>query len=69
MSVDMRPLPKEPEPDKKKSKGKPPKHRHNHVADKPNISYPTNFEHTIHVGYDAITGDFTVSPCNVFACF
>lgn len=28
---------------------------------KPNISYPTNFEHTVHVGFDAITGEFTVS--------
>lgn len=29
--------------------------------DKPNISYPTNFEHTVHVGFDAVTGEFTVS--------
>ena len=28
--------------------------------DKPNISLPTNFEHTVHVGFDAVTGDFTV---------
>lgn len=28
---------------------------------KPNISYPTNFEHTVHVGFDAVTGEFTVS--------
>lgn len=27
---------------------------------KPNISYPTNFEHTVHVGFDAVTGEFTV---------
>ncbi|XP_047737024.1 serine/threonine-protein kinase Pak isoform X2 [Hyalella azteca] len=65
VSVDMRPLPKEPESEKKKSKGKPPKHRQHHkehVAEKPNISYPTNFEHTIHVGFDAITGEFTGMP-------
>ena len=64
VSLDMRLLPKEPESKKKKSKGKPPKHKHHHkehVAEKPNISYPTNFEHTIHVGFDAITGEFTVS--------
>jgi len=63
MSVDMRPLPKEPESEKKKSKSKPPKHKHHkdHISEKPNISYPTNFEHTIHVGFDAITGEFTVS--------
>jgi p21-activated kinase 1 len=32
-----------------------------HNDNKPNISYPTNFEHTVHVGFDAITGEFTVS--------
>lgn len=32
-----------------------------HNDSKPNISYPTNFEHTVHVGFDAITGEFTVS--------
>ncbi|CAB4038192.1 serine threonine- kinase PAK 1-like, partial [Paramuricea clavata] len=26
---------------------------------KPEISYPTSFEHTIHVGFDSITGEFT----------
>lgn len=28
--------------------------------EKPVISPPTNFEHTVHVGFDAITGEFTV---------
>lgn len=28
--------------------------------EKPIISPPTNFEHTVHVGFDAITGEFTV---------
>ena len=28
---------------------------------KPEISYPTQFEHTIHVGFDPVTGEFTVS--------
>lgn len=32
-----------------------------HSDSKPNISYPMNFEHTVHVGFDAITGEFTVS--------
>jgi hypothetical protein len=33
---------------------------------KPNISYPTNFEHTVHVGFDAVTGEFTVSNAPKF---
>ena len=63
--VDMRPLPKEPDSDDKKKKNSKNKavrikgdKREN---EKPNISYPTNFEHTIHVGFDALTGEFTVS--------
>ncbi|KAG7178145.1 Serine/threonine-protein kinase pak-1-like [Homarus americanus] len=60
MAVDMRPLPKEPESEKKKHKGHKGGKRHKD-SDKPNISYPTNFEHTIHVGFDACTGEFTVS--------
>uniref|UniRef100_A0A1B0DH38 Uncharacterized protein n=1 Tax=Phlebotomus papatasi TaxID=29031 RepID=A0A1B0DH38_PHLPP len=32
-----------------------------HTDSKPNISYPTNFEHTVHVGFDAITGEFTAA--------
>lgn len=63
--VDMRPLPKEPDSDEKKkksSKNKPIKIKGIKVDnDKPNISYPTNFEHTVHVGFDALTGEFTVS--------
>lgn len=59
--VDLRPLPKEPESEKKKtSKVKVPQRKNNDRSDKPNISYPTNFEHTVHVGFDAITGEFTV---------
>lgn len=37
-----------------------------HNDNKPNISYPTNFEHTVHVGFDAVTGEFTVSIINVW---
>ena len=29
--------------------------------DKPVISHPSNFEHTVHVGFDPHTGEFTVS--------
>lgn len=29
--------------------------------DKPVISFPSNFEHTVHVGFDPHTGEFTVS--------
>lgn len=67
--VDMRPLPKEPDSDDKKKKTAKNKsvrikgdRRDN---EKPNISYPTNFEHTIHVGFDALTGEFTVSLTTV----
>lgn len=42
---------------KSKIKGSKPSHNDS----KPNISYPTNFEHTVHVGFDPITGEFTVS--------
>ena len=30
-------------------------------SDKPVISHPSNFEHTVHVGFDPHTGEFTVS--------
>ena len=29
---------------------------------KPEISLPTQFEHTVHVGFDSITGNFTGMP-------
>uniref|UniRef100_A0A2M4AWE5 Putative serine/threonine-protein kinase pak 1 n=1 Tax=Anopheles triannulatus TaxID=58253 RepID=A0A2M4AWE5_9DIPT len=62
--VDMKPLPKEPDDaDRKKKtlKSKIKVSKASHNDSKPNISYPTNFEHTVHVGFDAITGEFTVS--------
>uniref|UniRef100_A0A0N4ZZ11 non-specific serine/threonine protein kinase n=1 Tax=Parastrongyloides trichosuri TaxID=131310 RepID=A0A0N4ZZ11_PARTI len=40
----------------KKSKGK------DKISDKPIISLPSNFEHTVHVGYDPSTGEFTGMP-------
>lgn len=55
-----KPLPKEPE-DRKKSKaskvGKVYK-----MSDKLVISPPSNFEHTVHVGFDPHTGEFTGMP-------
>ncbi|OWJ99129.1 hypothetical protein Celaphus_00009792, partial [Cervus elaphus hippelaphus] len=30
--------------------------------ERPEISLPSDFEHTIHVGFDAVTGEFTNSP-------
>ncbi|XP_026831755.1 serine/threonine-protein kinase PAK 1 isoform X2 [Drosophila erecta] len=62
---DMRPLPKEPDDsDRKKKtlKSKIKGSKPSHTDSKPNISYPTNFEHTVHVGFDAVTGEFTGMP-------
>ncbi|XP_026468041.1 serine/threonine-protein kinase PAK 3-like [Ctenocephalides felis] len=63
-TVDMRPLPKEPEDatEKKKKtlKAKIKSVKAHADNNKPNISYPTNFEHTIHVGFDPVTGEFTL---------
>lgn len=61
LPVDMRPLPKEPDADERKKKTTKNKTRTKRETEKPNISYPTNFEHTVHVGFDAVTGEFTVS--------
>ncbi|KAL0281398.1 UNVERIFIED_CONTAM: hypothetical protein PYX00_002396 [Menopon gallinae] len=57
-----RPLPKEPESESHKKKTLKSKMKVKGRDDKPNISYPTNFEHTVHVGFDAITGEFTGMP-------
>ncbi|KAF5298471.1 hypothetical protein FQR65_LT01250 [Abscondita terminalis] len=65
LTVD-RPLPKEPEDGERKKKTLKSKIKSNkstiHMSDKPNISYPTNFEHTVHVGFDPISGEFTGMP-------
>ncbi len=37
--------------------------------ERPEISLPSDFEHTIHVGFDAVTGEFTVSVCAVVGLF
>lgn len=52
--------PDDPDRKKKTLKSKI-KSKQSHNDSKPNISYPTNFEHTVHVGFDAVTGEFTVS--------
>ncbi|CAG9826234.1 unnamed protein product [Diabrotica balteata] len=60
-----RPLPKEPEDLDKKKKNIKSKKTHKlstYASDKPNISYPTNFEHTVHVGFDPVSGEFTGMP-------
>ncbi|CAG0896041.1 unnamed protein product [Darwinula stevensoni] len=64
MPMDMRPLPKEPEGEerKKKFKTKIKGTYHKRENEKPNISYPTNFEHTVHVGFDPVSGEFTGMP-------
>jgi hypothetical protein len=67
LPVDMRPFPKEPNADdckkgtlkaKMKQKGKD--------SEKSNIAYPTDFEHTVYVGFDAVTDEFTVRLHFVF---
>lgn len=63
----MRPLPKEPDSDERKKKTLKSKMKVKENKDKPNISYPTNFEHTVHVGFDAVTGEFTVGCLNSIA--
>lgn len=62
-----RPLPKEPDDFERKKKTLKSKMKSNksstiHASDKPNISYPTNFEHTVHVGFDPVSGEFTGMP-------
>ncbi|VDK41023.1 unnamed protein product [Cylicostephanus goldi] len=64
--VGLKPLPKEPSDSgkKKKSMSNPfvKKNREKkETPEKPVISEPSNFEHTVHVGYDPATGEFTVS--------
>ncbi|KAI5715573.1 hypothetical protein M8J77_018608 [Diaphorina citri] len=71
--VDLKPLPKEPEPEERTGKKHSKSAKHSGApkgsrstrrpeAEKPVISNPTNFEHTVHVGFDAHTGEFTGMP-------
>ncbi|XP_013382835.1 serine/threonine-protein kinase PAK 1 isoform X2 [Lingula anatina] len=57
-----KPLPKEPDADEKKKKAKASKGAKKKDSEKPIISEPTNFEHTVHVGFDPMTGEFTGMP-------
>ncbi|CAH1133113.1 unnamed protein product [Ceutorhynchus assimilis] len=60
-----RPLPKEPDDADRKKKNlkvKKASTLSKYSSDKPNISYPTNFEHTVHVGFDPVSGEFTGMP-------
>ncbi|OQV21557.1 Serine/threonine-protein kinase PAK 3 [Hypsibius exemplaris] len=58
--LDTRPLPDTP---KKLPKAMKPKKNGKENSDfKPVISSPTNFEHTMHVGFDPTTGEFTGMP-------
>ncbi|XP_043195122.1 serine/threonine-protein kinase Pak-like [Amphibalanus amphitrite] len=54
-----RPLPKEPDDERKRRLKAKVTKKH---FDKPAISYPTNFEHTVHVGFDPTTGEFSGMP-------
>ncbi|GIY72161.1 hypothetical protein CEXT_84021 [Caerostris extrusa] len=63
--VDLKPLPKEPENEKWKLKIKSSKNTKKEKKKDPDklvISPPLNFEHTLHVGFDPDTGEFTGLP-------
>ncbi|VDP16422.1 unnamed protein product, partial [Soboliphyme baturini] len=71
--LDIKPLPPEPGNDehtimnkkrekKERSKGFKKNREKDRTNDKPVISPPSNFEHTLHVGYDSQTGEFTGMP-------
>ncbi|KAL5004705.1 hypothetical protein ScPMuIL_018161 [Solemya velum] len=65
LPIGHKPLPKEPDSKEERKKTKTPKS--NKIAklkenEKPVISPPWNFEHTVHVGFDPHTGEFTGMP-------
>lgn len=64
-----KPLPPNPEEKKKKDRSKRSifpgtgdKTNKKKEKERPEISLPSDFEHTIHVGFDAVTGEFTGMP-------
>ncbi|KAM8964826.1 serine/threonine-protein kinase PAK 3 isoform 1-T1 [Sarcophilus harrisii] len=63
-----KPLPVAPEEKNKKARlrsifpGGGDKTNKKKEKERPEISLPSDFEHTIHVGFDAVTGEFTVIP-------
>lgn len=62
VALEMRPLPKEPDDEKKKKQKSTKASKLYKPSDKLIISPPSNFEHTVHVGFDPITGEFTGMP-------
>lgn len=64
LSQDYKPLPKEPDSKEERKKTKITKGGKigKLSMDKPVISNPSNFEHTVHVGFDPLTGEFTGMP-------
>ncbi|XP_064638997.1 serine/threonine-protein kinase PAK 3-like isoform X2 [Lineus longissimus] len=64
LPLEMKPLPKEPDDDRKKERKMKPSKVYKTIKkdDKPVISAPSNFEHTVHVGFDPSTGEFTGMP-------
>jgi hypothetical protein len=67
MSPPQKPLPSAPNEDKKDKKAKAGKgggffgSKKGDGTRRPAISSPQNFEHTVHVGFDPVTGEFSVS--------
>ncbi|XP_048453997.1 serine/threonine-protein kinase PAK 1-like [Rhincodon typus] len=62
-----KPLPLAPEEKKRKDRlrffpGAGDKTNRKKERERPEISLPSDFEHTIHVGFDAVTGEFTGMP-------
>uniref|UniRef100_A0A3B3QRH4 non-specific serine/threonine protein kinase n=1 Tax=Paramormyrops kingsleyae TaxID=1676925 RepID=A0A3B3QRH4_9TELE len=62
-----KPLPPNPEDKKKKDRSirsilTGGSDKTNKKKERPEISLPSDFEHTIHVGFDAVTGEFTGMP-------
>jgi len=62
ITVDMKPLPKEPDDEKRKKAKMAKPNKIYKLSDKLVISPPSNFEHTVHVGFDPHTGEFTGMP-------
>lgn len=62
----QKPLPSVPPDDKKKRtkffKLKNEDRPRKGTKERPEISYPQDFEHTVHVGFDSVTGEFTGMP-------
>ncbi|XP_023665222.1 serine/threonine-protein kinase PAK 1-like [Paramormyrops kingsleyae] len=63
----IRPLPPNPEDKKRKDRSirsilTGGGDKTNRKKERPEISLPSDFEHTIHVGFDAVTGEFTGMP-------